>query len=219
MNAKDGGEDLKQRQRRSNQSSAKRDPEQESFGPSQRASAARPVAAQRNTNNVFGAPVSSLYQQNAMLHQLPPQMMFGVHANNINGITGTTQVNFGGIDPATVAAFASGFYAQSAPAGRTIIGGGSSTGVGGGGGFFGLNQKNNNNSNFNATMNNTNNNADQQNQNNHFHQLGTTSPTFYGSSPTAAPMPSRATIGNQQQHQQAAAQAAATFMNNVAAMN
>ena len=219
MNAKDGGEDLKQRQRRSNQSSAKRDPEQESFGPSQRASAARPVAAQRNTNNVFGAPVSSLYQQNAMLHQLPPQMMFGVHANNINGITGTTQVNFGGIDPATVAAFASGFYAQSAPAGRTIIGGGSSTGVGGGGGFFGLNQQNNNNSNFNATMNNTNNNADQQNQNNHFHQLGTTGPTFYGSSPTAAPMPSRATIGNQQQHQQAAAQAAATFMNNVAAMN
>ena len=46
---------------------------------------------------------------------------------------------------------------------------------------------------------------------------------FCGSSPTAAPMPSRATIGGDGRPtnagRQAAAQAAANFMNNVAAMN
>ena len=116
-------------------------------------------------------------------------------------------VSSGGIDPATVAAFASGFYgAHSAPAGKT-------------GGFFptATNQTKNEQQKTSrkehiAT------NKDQQQQ-----ILGT-SPTFYGSSPTATPMPSRATIGGtstgvQQNAAQAAAQAAANFMNNVAAMN
>ena len=113
----------------------------------------------------------------------------------------------GGIDPATVAAFASGFYAHSAPAGKT-------------GGFFPP-------SGGNATTPaatiqqqqhaSTSGNAQQQQQQQQQQVLGT-SPTFYGSSPTAAPLPSRATIGGTTS-QQAAAQAAANFMSNVAAMN
>ena len=115
-------------------------------------------------------------------------------------------VSSGGIDPATVAAFASGFYAHSAPAGKT-------------GGFFPTatsqtkNEQQKTSTNEHITTN-----KDQQQQ-----ILGT-SPTFYGSSPTATPMPSRAMIGGtstgvQQNAAQAAAQAAANFMNNVAAMN
>ena len=115
-------------------------------------------------------------------------------------------VSSGGIDPTTVAAFASGFYAHSAPAGKT-------------GGFFPTatsqtkNEQQKTSTNEHITTN-----KDQQQQ-----ILGT-SPTFYGSSPTATPMPSRAMIGGtstgvQQNAAQAAAQAAANFMNNVAAMN
>ena len=115
-------------------------------------------------------------------------------------------VSSGGIDPATVAAFASGFYAHSAPAGKT-------------GGFVPTatsqtkNEQQKTSTNEHITTN-----KDQQQQ-----ILGT-SPTFYGSSPTATPMPSRAMIGGtstgvQQNAAQAAAQAAANFMNNVAAMN
>ena len=115
-------------------------------------------------------------------------------------------VSSGGIDPATVAAFASGFYAHSAPAGKM-------------GGFFPTatsqtkNEQQKTSTNEHITTN-----KDQQQQ-----ILGT-SPTFYGSSPTATPMPSRAMIGGtstgvQQNAAQAAAQAAANFMNNVAAMN
>ena len=115
-------------------------------------------------------------------------------------------VSSGGIDPATVAAFASGFYAHSAPAGKT-------------GGFFPTatsqtkNEQQKTSTNEHITTN-----KDQQQQ-----ILGT-SPTFYGSSPTATPMPSRAMIGGtstgvQQNAAQAAAQAAANFMNNVTAMN
>ena len=116
-------------------------------------------------------------------------------------------VSSGGIDPATVAAFASGFYgAHSAPAGKT-------------GGFFptATNQTKNEQQKT-STNEHITTNKDQQQQ-----ILGT-SPTFYGSSPTATPMPSRAMIGGtstgvQQNAAQAAAQAAANFMNNVAAMN
>ena len=115
----------------------------------------------------------------------------------------------GGIDPATVAAFASGFYAHSAPAGKT-------------GGFFP--PPGGNATTPAATIQqqqqqqqhaSTSGNAQQQQQQ---QQILGTSPTFYGSSPTAAPLPSRATIGGAMS-QQAAAQAAANFMSNVAAMN
>ena len=115
-------------------------------------------------------------------------------------------VSSGGIDPATVAAFASGFYAHSAPAGKT-------------GGFFPTATSQTKNEQQKTSTNELiATNKDQQQQ-----ILGT-SPTFYGSSPTATPMPSRAMIGGtstgvQQNAAQAAAQAAANFMNNVAAMN
>jgi hypothetical protein len=117
----------------------------------------------------------------------------------------------GGIDPATVAAFASGFYAHSAPAGKT-------------GGFFP--PAGGNATTPAATIQqqqqhqhaSTSGNAQQQQQQQQQQQVLGTSPTFYGSSPTAAPLPSRATIGGTTS-QQAAAQAAANFMSNVAAMN
>jgi len=108
----------------------------------------------------------------------------------------------GGIDPATVAAFASGFYAHSAPAGKT-------------GGFFP--PPGGNATTPAATIQqqqqqqqhaSTSGNAQQQQQQQQ--QILGTSPTFYGSSPTAAPLPSRATIGGAMS-QQAAAQAAANL--------
>ena len=129
--------------------------------------------------------------------------MFGNTTNSAGGYQP------GGIDPATVAAFASGFYAHSAPAGK-------STGASG----RGFLQATTSTSSGNAQQSQQQQQQQQQQQMQQQMQVLGTSPTFYGSSPTAAPMPSRATIGGGTAAQQnAAAQAAANFMNNVAAMN
>jgi len=117
----------------------------------------------------------------------------------------------GGIDPATVAAFASGFYAHSAPAGKSTSASGR--------GFLQATPTLSGNAQQSQSQQ-----QQQQQQMQQQMQVLETSPTFYGSSLTAAPMPSRATIGGgtaaqQNAAAQAAAQAAANFMNNVAAMN
>ena len=133
--------------------------------------------------------------------------MFGTTNNSAGGYQP------GGIDPATVAAFASGFYAHSAPAGKSTSASGR--------GFL---QATTSTSSGNAQRSQQQQQQQQQQQMQQQMQVLGTSPTFYGSSPTAAPMPSRATIGGgtaaqQNAAAQAAAQAAANFMNNVAAMN
>ena len=168
----------------------------------------RPPQAPNATTTTTTAFASSLGGVPAMgFNMFNPAATIGFPNMFCGGVSGYQP---GGIDPATVAAFASGFYAHSAPAGKT-------------GGFFPppggntttpaatIQQQQQQQQQQHAS---TSGNAQQQQQ----QQVLGTSPTFYGSSPTAAPLPSRATIGGTTS-QQAAAQAAANFMSNVAAMN
>ena len=163
-----------------------------------------PQTTQTQTTNAFATVPAMGFFNPAATIGFPN--MFGTTNNSAGGYQP------GGIDPATVAAFASGFYAHSAPAGN-------STGASG----RGFLQATTSTSSGNAQQSQQQQQQQQQQQMQQQMQVLGTSPTFYGSSPTAAPMPSRATIGGgtaaqQNAAAQAAAQAAANFMNNVAAM-